>query len=266
MPFGAWREPWAEAPTASSMPRMAGSPQITLHAVPFSHPCLAVSAALERHGCEYERVELMSGQHIEEIERIYGAGNRTVPGLLIDGDPVHGTGAIFARLDEMLGGETLYPTAVAAKIREVESGLADDLQTAARVLSFGSLHFRPESLGTFPGGDPLDPAGTDFAIRLIRGAWKYIGIDARRIATTLEALPRQLDQVDVLIAAGLAGGAEPTALDFQLGSTLRLMLQLGDLRPLIEGRPAEGLATAWFAAGTAEVPPGALPAGWVPTR
>jgi len=243
---------------------MSGSPEITLHAVPFSHPCLAVSAALERHGYDYDRVELVSGRHAEEIERIYGPDKRTAPGLLVDGEPVHGTVAIFARLGEMTGGETLYPTALADTIRRAEIGLADDLQTAARVLSFGSLHFRPEALGTFPGGEPLDPAGTDFAIKFVRGAWKYIGIDAQRIAATLEALPGQLDRVDQLIAAGAAGGDEPTALDFQVGSTLQMMLQLGDLRPMIQGRPAERLATTWFESGPAQIPAGALPAGWVP--
>lgn len=242
---------------------MPGTPKFTLHAIPFSHPCLAVSAALDRFGFEYERVELMSGQQGDEIERIYGPGKRTVPGLVVDGDPVHGTQAIFARLDEILGGGVLYPPAQADLIREAEAGLAEDLQTSARVLMFGALHFRPESIGTFTGSGPLDPAGTDFAIRLVRGAWKYVGIDAQRIATTLDALPDQLNRVDEVIAAGAAGGDEPTALDFQLGSSLHLLLQIGDLRPLIQDRPAERLATAWFEPSPADVPAGAFPAGWV---
>lgn len=242
------------------MPRMAGSPEITLHAVPYSHPCLAVSAALEQHAIEFERVDLVTGRQAAEIERIYGAGKKTVPGLLIDGDPVHGTAAIFARLDQITGGDSLYPPATADTLRETESGLAEDLQTAARVLVFGSLHFRPEALGTFPGTGPLDPAGTDFAIRMIRGAWKYIGIDAQRIAATMNALPTQLDEVDSLIAAGTVGSSKPNALDFQLGSTLHLLLQIGDVRSLIENRPAERLATTWFEPGMADIPAGALPA------
>lgn len=244
---------------------MAGTPEITLHAVPFSHPCLAVSAALDWHRYEYERVDFTTGRQAEEVERIYGAGKRTVPGLLIDGEPIHGTIAIFTRLDQLFGEGKLYPPPVAERIRAAEPGLAEDLQTAARVLAFGSLHFRPEALGTFAAGEPLDPAGTDFAIRLVRGAWKYIGIEAQRIAATLESLPGLLDQVDEEIAARAAGGSEPTALDFQLGSTLQLMLQIGDVRPLIEGRPAERLATQWFEPGPANIPVGALPAGWVPS-
>lgn len=239
---------------------MAGEPEITLHAVPFSHPCLAVSVALEHHGLKYERVELTVGRQAEEIAAIYGPGKSTVPGLLIDGEPVHGTAAIFARLNEMTGGETLYPRATAETLKAAEAGVAEDLQTAARVLSWGSLHFRPEALGTFPGGAPLDPAGTDFAIKMVRGAWKYLGIDAQRIADTLDALPEQLDQVDRLIASGAIGGSEPTALDFQIGSSIQLLLQIGDVRPLIEGRPAERLAGAWFEPGPADIPAGAFPA------
>lgn len=246
-----------------SMPRMPGSPKITLHAIPFSHPCLAVSTALDRYGLEYERVELVSGQQGDEIERIYGPGRRTVPGLVIDGEPVHGTRAIFSRLDEMLGGGVLYPPAHADLIRETELGLAEDVQTSARVLTFGSLHFRPEAIGTFVGGGPLDPAGTDFAIRMVRGAWKYLGINAQRIAATLEALPAQIEGVDEIIATGAAGGKEPTALDFQLGSSLQLLLQIGDVRPLIEGRPADRLVSAWFEPSPADIPAGAFPAGWV---
>lgn len=248
------------------MPRMTGSPELTLHAVPFSHPCLAVEGALKHHRYEYERVELVSGQHGDEIERIYGSGKRTVPGLLIDGEPVHGTTAIFTRLDEMVGPGSLYPTSVAATIREAERGLAEDLQTAARFLTFGALHFRPEALGTFSGSGPLDPAGTDFAIRFVRGAWKYIGIDAKQIFAILESLPDQFDQVDELIADGAAGGEEPTALDFQLGSTIQMLLQVGDLRPMVQGRPVERLAIDWFEPGLADIPAGALPARWIPLR
>lgn len=245
------------------MRRMAGGSEITLHAAPFSHPCLAVEAALQHHELEFERVDLPLGKHPDQIEEIYGEGKRTVPGILVDGEPVHGTPAIFARLNELTGGESLYPPATAEAIREAEAGVAEDLQTAARVLSWGALHFRPEALGTFPGGDPLDPAGTDFAIRMVRGSWKYIGIDAQRIGATLAELPDQLDRADTLVAEGLAGGEEPTALDFQIGSTLHLMLQIGDLRPLIEARPVARLVDR-FEAGSADIPAGAFPPNWMP--
>jgi glutathione S-transferase len=243
---------------------MPSQPQLVLHSVPFSHPVLAVSAALDRLGHEYEMVELVSGKHGDEIEGIYGEGCRTVPGLLVDDEPVHGTATIFARLDELHPDANLYPEATADAIREAEAVIAEDLQMSARVLVFGALHFRPESMGTFAGFDQLDPAGVDFAIRTMRATWRYLDITAERVHAVLQELPTQLDAVDALMDAGAAGGEAPTAADFQLGSSLRLLAQIGDVRPLVEERPAARLATAWFDRGSGDVPAGAFPPGWAP--
>ncbi|MEX0972342.1 MAG: glutathione S-transferase N-terminal domain-containing protein [Solirubrobacterales bacterium] len=244
---------------------MASQPQLVLHAVPFSHPVLAVSSALDRLGYEYETVTLATGKHADEVERIYGAGCRTVPGLLVDEEPVHGTRAIFARLAELSPDGGLYPEASASAVRAAEEGIAEDLQMSARVLVFGALHFRPESMATFAGAGQLDPAGVDFAIKTMRATWRYLEISAERAYATLQGLPAQLDEVDALIEAGVAGGETPTAVDFQFGSTLHLMAQVGDVWPLVERRPAAALASAWFEPGTGAVPAGAFPPGWVPS-
>ena len=45
-------------------------------------------------------------------------------------------------------------------------------------------------MGTFGGAGPLDRPGTDFAIKLIRGTWKYHGISGERLAATLRGCPR----------------------------------------------------------------------------
>jgi glutathione S-transferase len=243
---------------------MPSQPKLVLHAVPFSHPVIAVSVALDRFGHEYETVELVAGRHGEEIERLYGEGRRTVPALLVDDEPVHGTAAIFARLDELHPDAGLYPEAVAEAIREAEAGVAEDLQMSARVLVFGALHFRPESMGTFAGAGQLDPAGTDFAIKTMRATWRYLEITAERVYATLQELPAQLDAADALVDAGAAGGEAPTAVDFQLGSSLRLLAQIGDVRPLVDDRPAAAIASAWFDRGSGDVPAGAFPPGWVP--
>ncbi|HET6570757.1 MAG TPA: glutathione S-transferase N-terminal domain-containing protein [Solirubrobacterales bacterium] len=238
--------------------------QLVLHVVPFSHPCLAVSAALDRIGREYETVELVTGKHGEEVEGIYGEGRRTVPGLLVDEEPVHGTAAIFARLAELHPEAGLYPEAHAEAIREAEAGISQDLQMSARVLVFGALYFRPESMATFAGAGQLDPPGVDFAIKSMRATWRYLEISAVRVHATLQELPAQLDAVEALIEAGAAGGEQPTALDFQLGSSLRLLAEIGDVRPLIDASPAAAIAAAWFDRGKGDVPAGAFPPGWVP--
>ena len=52
------------------MPGMTAT--LTLHVLPFSHPCLTAEAALRLKGLDYERVQLMPGAHQEEIEGRYG--------------------------------------------------------------------------------------------------------------------------------------------------------------------------------------------------
>jgi glutathione S-transferase len=243
------------------MPRQ---PKLVLHVTPFSHPCLAVSTALERYGLEHETVSLRSGPHGDEIEAIYGEGRRTVPAMLVDEEPVHGTSAIFERIDQLADEAELYPAEVADSVREAERGVSEELQAAGRHLVFGALHFRPEALGTFAGSGMLDPAGTDFSIRFVRGAWRYIGITAELVATDLERLPGLLDRADELVAEGVMGRERPTAADFQVVSSLRLLLQIGDLRPLLEGRPATSLVERWFDLPPGDIPAGAFPVGWTP--
>ena len=238
--------------------------ELVLHLLPPSHPCRTVEAALERKGLTYERVVLHSGAHVEEMERVYGPGRGTVPGLLVDGEPVHGSRAILARLEELAPEPPLFPAPIADRVREAEAWGDRDVQDLGRRLSWGALHFRPEYVGTFAGGDLLDPAATDWAMRFLRGAWKYHGITAERLAADLAGLPAKVEEVDRLAAEGIVGGEEPTAADLQLGATFRVLLTLGDVRPLLAGRAAEAIARRWFADYPGDVPAGAFPAAWVP--
>lgn len=239
-------------------------PTIKVHVLPPSHPCMTVEAALRRKGLQYERIVLAAGAHVEEIERIYGEGRTTVPGAVIDGQPVHGSRAILARLDELEPEPGLYPEAIAQQVQEAERWGDVVLQDLGRRLPWGALHFRPEAMGTFAGGGALDGPGTDFAIDYVRSSWRYHKISAARLREDLAGLPEKLEHVDRLASQGVIGGDEPTAADLQIGATLRVLLVLGDLRPLIEGRPAETIARRWFPDYPGDVPAGAFPAGWVP--
>jgi glutathione S-transferase len=63
------------------------------------------------------------------------------------------------------------------------------------------------------------------------------------VRADVEAIPGMLDHVDGLIAAGTIGDPDaPNAADFQIATTVREILSLGNLRELAEGRPAEELA------------------------
>ena len=48
--------------------------------------------------------------------------------------------------------------------------------------------------------------------------------------------------MDAWIDEGLLGGPEPNAADFQIATSLRLLMTLDDVRPAVEARPAGRLA------------------------
>lgn len=242
---------------------MAAQPELVLHGLAPSHPCMTAEAALRRKGLEYERIDFQPGPHVEEMTKIYGEGNATVPGMLVDGEPVHGSRPILAKLEELVPDPPLYPS---EEVAEAERWGDEELQDLGRSLPWGAMYFRPESMGTFGGAGALDPAGTDFAIKLVRSTWRYHGITAERLAADLAGLPAKLDHVDALAAEGVIGGDQPNAADLQIGATLRVLLTVGDVRGLIEGRPGEEIARRLFPDYAGEVPAGAFPAGWVPAR
>ncbi len=242
------------------------SPEIAVHVLPPSHPCMTVEAALKIKGLDYERVVLQAGPHGDAMEAIYGPEGRTVPGMTLDGEPVHGSRAILARLEELQAEPPLFPDGIADDVHEAERGGDEELQDLGRRLPWGALHFRPEAMGTFAGGEPLDPPGTDFAMRYVRASWKYHRITAAQLAEDLAGLPAKLDHVDALIGQGTMGSGRPNAADLQIAATLRVLLTIGDLHALFAGRSAEALARGLFPEYHGHVPVGAFPAGWVPAR
>lgn len=245
------------------METKAGAPEITLHVLPPSHPCLTAKAALEYKGLEYEEVILQMGGQGDEIEAIYGEGRRTVPGAIIDGEPVHGSTSILKRLDELVPGPSLYPEPVANEVREAELWADGGFQDLGRRLPWSALHFRPEAMGTFGGGEALNPAGTDFAIKFVRSTWKWHGITAERLADDLAELPSMAQRIEGFAQQGLIGGDAPTAADFQIGSTVRILSTIRDLDPVFNGSVAREIAFRYFPEYPGEVPAGAFPAGWV---
>jgi glutathione S-transferase len=242
------------------------APAITLHTLPPSPPGHTVEAALRLKGLAYEKVELQAGKHKEAMAEVYGPERTTVPGILIDDERVHGSVAILERLEELQPEPSLYPPAIAEAVHEAERWGDGRLQDLSRYLPWGALHFRPEALGTFGGGTALDAAGTDFAMKVIRATWKYHGLTAQALYDGLQDLPELLDRVDALAADGTIGSEHVTAADLQIGASLRTLLTVGDLHPLMEGRASEEIARRLFPDYPGLVPAGALPAGWVPER
>lgn len=243
------------------------APSITLHVLDVSHPSAAAEAALNIKGLEYERVVLrMDGSHPDRMEQLYGAGHRTVPGMIVDGEPVHGSNPIMERAEQLApDGPSLYPDPIADAVHEAAGWGARVLQPLGRSLPWGALAFRPEMLGTLGGGEPLDAAGTDYAMKFVHASWKYHKITCVRLHEELQALPGYLAHVDELVANGTLGDAEhPNAADLQIGSALAVLEVVHDLDPLFADRPCRSLAQV-VPDRPGEIPAGAFPAGWVPS-
>jgi glutathione S-transferase len=246
---------------------MSPEPSLVLHMLPPSHPCATVKAALRLKGLEFEEVVFpLDETRIEKMEAIYGEGNYRVPGLVVDGEPVHGSNPILEKLEELRPEPALYPADRAEAVRSAAAWGDGELQDLGRRLPWGALHFRPELLMVMNGPGQLEPAAVDFAIRMVRGAWKYHRITAERLHADLQGFPGLLDQVDTFVADGVIGQDEPTAADFQIGATMRVLSMVGDLDPLLAGRPAGEFWAEWFEPLPARLPAGAYPAGWVPAR
>ena len=78
----------------------------------------------------------------------------------------------------------------------------------------------------------------------------------------LASLPAKIEFIEELASRDVMAGEQPTAADFQIGATIRVLLTVGDLRPLLDGSAAERVARRYFPEYPGEVPQGAYPAGW----
>jgi glutathione S-transferase len=237
-----------------------------LYVLPGSHPCDAVEAAMKLKSIAYKRVDLLPMSQVLVGPLRYGG--TTVPGLRIDGERLVGSRAIMRRLDQLVAEPPLLPppgSPTYAQVLEAERWGDEVLQgVPRRVLDVAFLR-RPDAMVSY-GGDAklllpvwaMRPA-LPLTARLM-ALKNHARDDAAR--ADLAALPGQLDRVDAWIADGLLGGEQPNAADLQIGSTIRLLLTLADVRPLLQGRPCAEL-TRYFPPRVGEVPAGVLPGEWV---
>ncbi len=241
-----------------------GTPK--LYVQPGSHPCAAVEAALERKAIDYQRIDLLPLSQVLIGPLRYG-GN-TVPGMRLDGERLVGSRQIMRRLDQLVAVPALLPSPAStsyAKILEAERWGEEVLQSVPRRIIDVALVRRPAAMLSYVGDAKLPlPVG------LMRPA---LPLTARLMAlrnkahdeaarADLAALGGHLDRIDGWIAAGVIGADQPNAADLQIGSAIRLLLSIGDVRPLIEGRPAAQL-TRYFPPLVGEIEPGVLPAAWL---
>jgi glutathione S-transferase len=232
-----------------------------LYALPGSHPCASVEGAMRLKGMSWDRVDLIPVLHKPVQKLLFG--QPTVPGLQLDGERIVGSRRILRRLDDLRPEPPLYPPESRAEVEELERWGDEVLQDLARRLTWASLRHAPEHTMSYSEGsnlpvpDPMARASAPLIVRL-SAAFNDANDDSAR--RDLADLPGHLDKVDAAIGDGLLGGDPPNAADLQIAPAVRLLLTLGDVRPLVEGRPCEQLARRLFPDYPGEVPAGALPA------
>jgi glutathione S-transferase len=247
---------------------MLGRMTVKLYVLPASHPCVAVEAALRLKSMAFDRVDLLPmTQLLVGPARYRGT---TVPGIRIGGERLVGSRTIMRRLDELTPEPSLLPAPedpVRAQVLEIERWGDEDLQGVPRDILPRAFVRKPAVMESFVGDDvklPLPRAilrpSLPLTARLMTLRSKTSDQAAR---ASIAALPNQLDRIDAWIADGLLGGEHPNAADLQVGSTIRLLSAIADVRPLIDGRPAAAL-TRYFPPMVGEVPAGTLPAEWQP--
>src|SRR6476661_119679 len=217
---------------------------ITLYGTPPSPPSHSARLMLEYKGIDHRTVWLLPGLW-PALLRTRGFRGGTVPAMKIDGRRLQSSREISRALDEAQPEPALFPADPQwrLEVEEAEHWGDEVLQNVPRrIVRWLSVH-RPETKVMIARdvGIPFPR----FAAWINTPAAKHLAnkVDADgEIQRAIAQVPEVLDHVDQLIADGVIGGDEPNAADFQIATSVRALLNVGDLDPVTKGRPAADLA------------------------
>lgn len=239
----------------------------TLYVVYTSHPSHAARLMLEHKGIEHEVVNLVPGTHAAAV-RARGFHSGTVPALRLDGRRIQGTRAISRALDEAQPEPPLFPADPQERRRVEQAELWGDdiLQPVPRRIGGWVFANRPE-MRTRLAREAGLPAPRLLGLVGWPVTWynalKVGADDTERVRRTVEMLPTLLDHVDDLLDEGTIGGEHRNAADFQIGTSVRLLVTFADLAPALEGREATRFATELMPDYPTGVPAGLVPQEWL---
>lgn len=238
-----------------------------VYGIPGSHPVKTGLLMLEHKGIDASRTDLPPTLS-RAVLRAMGFPGTRVPAVKLDGRRVQGTRALSRALDELRPDPPLFPSDVElrAKVEEAERWGDEVLQEIPRRLSFSSpLRRNRRDFESFFEGRllGLSPrAAMAAAAPLLAASARLTGATDAAVVADLAALPAALDHVDALIEEGVIGDDRRNAADFQIAPSVRLLMCFDDIRPAVEGRPAERLAREVVAHYPGHMP-AALPAVWL---
>ena len=239
----------------------------TLYAVYTSHPSHAARLMLEHKGIDHQVVSLMPGTHAAAV-RARGFRNGTVPALKLDGRRIQGSRQISRALEEAEPEPSLFPAEAEDRIRVEEAELWGDeiLQPGPRRIGGWVFANRPEMRSRL-----AREIGLPVPRLLGVAGWPLTWLNARRVGAddtehvreTVAMLPSLLDYVDDLLDEGTIGGEQRNAADFQIGTSVRLLMTFADLAPALAGRRAACFATELMPDYPTGLPAGLIPREWL---
>jgi glutathione S-transferase len=239
-----------------------------LYVLPASHPSMTAELMLKRKGVDYKRRDLLFLMHVLVVKARRFRG-RTIPALIWeDGRKVQGTRNIARFLDEERPDPPLFPAdpEQRRKVEEAEQWGDEQLQDPVRRLIWIALGRDHSTAKDFLRGYKLGvPTSIAAATSgpIIWGEAKLNKASDETAQSDLQRLPEMIDYVDQLLAQGVIGGDEPNAADYQIATSVRLLMAFDQLQPLFDGRPAAAWAEK-IAPDPGGRVPAALPADWIP--
>ena len=241
-----------------------------LYVIPASHPSTSAELMLQRKGLAYERRDLIHAMHIP-IVKAMGFPGRTVPALeWEDGRKVQGTREISRFLDQVKPEPPLFPADAERRrtVEEAERWGDEELQPVPRRLAWYAFGRDRSTVKDFLRGYNLGlptSVAAATAAPIIWAEQKVHWATGAACRADLERLPELLGHVDELIAQGVIGSDVPNAADYQIATSVRLLMAFDQLGSLLDGRPAAALAERIAPAPGGRVP-AALPNEWITQR
>ena len=236
-----------------------------LYVIPGSHPSRSAMLMLDRKGIPFKRVDLMPVIS-KGVVRAQGFPGVAVPALKLNGRKIQGSREIARELDHIQPEPALYPAdpEKRGKVEEAEAW-GDEFQQKPRRMSWWAFKRDRSPMVSYSEGARLGvPVG--LAVKtgapIVAIAARLNGSTDENVRADLAALGEDLDRIDGWIAAGVIGGPEPNAADFQLAPSIRLLMSFDDLRPFVEARPCGEMAKRIVTDFPGRTPP-IFPAEWL---
>jgi glutathione S-transferase len=242
------------------------SDQAKLYVIPASHPSRTAAMMLDLKGIPFKQVDLMPVVSKGRL-RLAGFDRVTVPALKIEGRKVQGSREIARELDRVRPEPALFPSDPDHRtaVETAEAWGDETLQAVARRILWNALRRDRRPLASYSEGARL---GVPIGLAVKTGQ-PLVALSARlnestdeNVRADLAALPGMLQRIDDWIAAGVLGGQQLNAGDYQVATSVRLLMTLEDLRPFIADRPAGRLAMRVDPSYPGNAPP-ILPAAWL---